>query len=190
MTQLPSFISSKLSSDFALTWTSLKYPQATDLIGAWTLSIFGIEFEDQRPVFFPFGQQASGLLIYSSCRHMSAILSHQDCPPFSIIDLEKSHQATVSDKAKAFDHYLSYGGTWEINHHDQNPPSPSFEISHYLQWSLTPHLKGTVNKRRGTLWTSNHDPSSLILHLYYHRIARSGIRRTYHLLWQKKKRTV
>ena len=190
MTQLPSFISSKLSSDSSPTWTSLKSPQTTDLIGAWTLSIFGIEFEDQRPPFFPFGQQASGLLIYSSCGHMSAILSHQDCPSFSIIDLEKSHQAPVDDKAQAFDHYLSYGGTWDFNHSAQIPPSPTFEISHYLHWSLTPHLKGTVNKRRGTLWTSNDKPNSLILHLCYHRTARSGVRRTYHLQKKKKQRTV
>ena len=187
MNHFPPFIYTYLSSYHPSVWTNLKTPDASQLIGAWTLGIFGITFSDQRPVVFPFGQQGTGLLMYSSCGLMSAILSCQDQASFAVADLEKAYQSSVEDKAKAFDRYLSYGGRWEINWEISCPNElPSFQVIHHLQWSLTPDLEGTMNRRVGTLWR-HPETNTLYLYLHYERTARSGVKRTYHLVWQKNK---
>jgi hypothetical protein len=123
--------------------------------------------------------------MYRECGLLSAILSHQNRSSFSIVDLEKAHQAPLEDKAKAFETYLSYGGKWDVDWTpNQMDQSSYFRVTHTIQWSLTPYLKGIHNQRFGMIWT-HPDTQELKLHLRYQRVAQSGTIRHYHLLWHK-----
>jgi hypothetical protein len=140
---------------------------ASDFVGAWDLGDFRITFSDDRPPVFPFGEDAVGQIIYAASGHMSAVLSRADRPALTASRLETTGSAPSSEKAAAFDSYLSYGGTWTVDGND---------IVHTVTHALSPNLVGQKNRRHVTLAGDS-------VTLSYSLVARSGVTRTYTLRW-------
>ena len=140
-----------------------------ELVGAWTLERFRIRFDDGRDDLFPFGPDATGLLMYSASGRMSAVLSRAERDTIEASRLETASRAPEADKARAFDSYLSYAGTWSIDGDD---------VVHTVTHALSPNLVGQDNRRRARL---NAD----VLTLGYRLVARSGVARDYELTWRR-----
>jgi hypothetical protein len=144
-------------------------PSPEDLHGAWHLRRFVITFDDGRAPLHPLGSDASGLLIYSPGGWMSAVLSRGDRAPLGVARLERSASAPVDAKARAFDSYLSYAGTWHLD---------GEHVVHRVTLAQTPELVGQENRRL----VRRVDGA---LTLSYRLTARSGVGRTYALSWSR-----
>ncbi len=143
--------------------------QASDLVGAWMLHEFVIEFEDGRPPIHPFGTDAKGMIIYAETGEMSAVLSRAERDDLSET-LETSGRATDSDKAVAFDSYLSYCGRYSLD---------ADVVTHHVQLALVPDIVGANQRRHARLQDG-------MLELSYNRTPQSGVQRTYRLTWTRK----
>jgi len=144
-------------------------PSPEDLHGAWHLRRFVITFDDGRAALHPLGADARGLLIYSPDGWMSAVLSRGDRGPLGVARLERSAAAPPEAKARAFDSYLSYAGTWRLD---------GEQVVHQVTLAQTPELVGQENRRVARL-----DGDGLTLS--YRLVARSGVGRTYALSWSR-----
>jgi hypothetical protein len=57
---------------------------SNDLVGAWRLESWSLEYEDGRPSEFPLGRDARGMLLYTSGGQVSATLMSTGEPPASL----------------------------------------------------------------------------------------------------------
>jgi hypothetical protein len=57
---------------------------AHDLLGAWRLKHWSLEYEDGRPAEFPLGPDARGMLIYTAGGQVSATLMNTGQPSASL----------------------------------------------------------------------------------------------------------
>lgn len=140
----------------------------SDLIGPWHLEAFTITFADGRPPLHPFGADARGQLIYTADGHMSATLCRAARPMLGG-RLETTRKASTEARADAFDGYLAYAGRWHLE---------GDTVVHTVDFALMPDLVGHENRRRARLVDG-------MLHLSYALTARSGIERTYTLIWRR-----
>ena len=163
----------------------------SDLVGAWSLETFRIFFTDEREPIFPFGKDAQGLLIYTDSGCMSAILSRKDREPLNASRLENAAKAPSQQKAAAFDSYLSYSGTFYVEHNELPDweganPDPDREhnhmirrgqVVHVVELASVPNTIGNKHVRHVTLTGDQ-------LVLRYDITPKSGITRHYELTWR------
>ena len=79
------------------------------LVGAWRLVSWEARAEGQTS--FPFGADASGLLIYTATGQMSVFLSQPNRKRFVGVEAQAG---AVAEKAAAFDSCFAYSGTFEV----------------------------------------------------------------------------
>jgi len=113
-----------------------------DLAGAWELVDFRVEFDDGREPIAPFGVNARGSLIYSTCGRMSGVLSSGERDVLSASGLEASHKAPAHEKAAAFDTYLSYAGRYSVQGN---------QVTHHVDLALVPNIVGADQVRDAAL---------------------------------------
>ena len=109
---------------------------AGDLLGAWSLVTWDIQYDDKRPVTYPYGADAQGLLLYSADGHMSVVISSARRPRLSTASVRK---APIEQKIDAFETYFSYAGRWELRED---------AIVHRLSYALNPNFIGTDQVRQ------------------------------------------
>lgn len=146
-----------------------------------------IRFSDNRPAVFPFGEDATGRLIYQADGWMSATLSRVDRAQHADVRLESAHRASLEERVAAYDSYLAYDGRWRVE------PWPALEtaqeqtapewgrrgvVTHEVVRALTPNTVGVENTRFGHLTDG-------VLTLSYSLTPRSGVRRDYELQWRR-----
>ncbi len=98
-------------------------------VGTWKLVSFELRHNDGN-VIYPFGENATGYLLYNLDGYMSVAFMRADRSPFSSPDMT---QATLEEKGKAFDETLCYCGKYTI--HDN-------QITHHIEVSLFPNWIG------------------------------------------------
>ncbi|HUG15348.1 MAG TPA: lipocalin-like domain-containing protein [Thermomicrobiales bacterium] len=114
------------------------------LLGTWRL--VSVEFiGDDGEMTYPFGPDATGLLMYSADGHMSAVLMQQGRGSFDGMAVRR-HLSDVSDAAvrAAYEGYVSYCGTWTV---DEGHGT----VTHHVTESLNPAEVGRDNVRAYTL---------------------------------------
>ncbi|MFX1344835.1 MAG: lipocalin-like domain-containing protein [Promethearchaeota archaeon] len=102
------------------------------MVGTWKLVSY--EYHDTNgKIYYPFGKDTKlhGYLIYSAERYMSVTVMSSDRTNFAIAG---PRGGTTEEKIAAFDSYLSYCGTYEIQ---QNTVIHHIEICFYPNWSGT-----------------------------------------------------
>jgi hypothetical protein len=105
-----------------------------DLVGAWAYHGWRIAYEDGR-VTEPFGEGASGLLLYTADGYMSANIMAADRESFAKLN---PREATLRERALAFDGYFSYAGRWRL---------VRGTIVHEVTVALNPSLVGSTQWR-------------------------------------------
>ena len=110
-----------------------------ELVGAWRLVSWTIEYPATGRVTQPFGATPEGLLLYSADGYMSATLQRPGRARLSHAD---PHAVSDAEKATAFAGYLHYAGTWSVA--DGN-------VIHAVEVAMNPNLIGTRQVRKVTL---------------------------------------
>ena len=113
-------------------------PAAADLVGAWAFHRWRITYEDGS-VTEPFGEGATGLLLYTADGAMSATIMAGDRAPLS---RGNPRAAPVAERAAAFDGCFGYAGRWRI---------VRGVVEHIVTVALNPALVGTVQRRHAEL---------------------------------------
>jgi len=109
---------------------------AEDLLGTWSLVTWDIQYSDQRPVTYPYGADAQGMLIYAPDQHLSVVICSAGRPRLTT---ESVRKAPVEQKVGAFETYFSYAGRWELR---------DDAIVHRLSYALNPNFIGTDQVRQ------------------------------------------
>ena len=141
------------------------------LVGTWELVDFHVTSSDGRAKRYPFGQEATGRILYAADGHMMAVLSRGavERKTGQLSSLETSHRAGADDKAAAFDSYLSYSGRWRLS---------DGQVHHEVDLALVPGVVGQIQSRVAVM----HDG---LLTLSYTRQSRRGIVHTFTLRWTR-----
>jgi hypothetical protein len=126
---------------------SRAHPTRQELIGAWRLASIEMSVAG-RPVVDPFYQADSvGIIVYDSSGWMSVQIAAPHRPAFDVPASRSSPPATGQEsslKAKAFDTYYSYFGTWDYD-------EATAVVTHHVKSSLIPAEMGLNYAQRVAL---------------------------------------
>jgi len=89
-------------------------PMATnkeDLLGTWELVRWETTYDDGRTIY-PMGEDAKGLILYTTDGYMSAVLFRSDRAPFVS---GEALTANDDEKVAGWNGYYSYGGPFEVD---------------------------------------------------------------------------
>ena len=136
--------------------------------GCWILETCTISFSDNRPERHPFQK---GMISYHPNGYMQACLSVHPPIKLSTNDLEKGFALSIDEKARCFDQFLSYAGTYTV---DQQC------VFHHVQQSLNPSIVGQTLKREYRLQQHR-------LSLSYTYVVRPSLSCQYSLHWLRMK---
>ena len=141
-------------------------PTAADLLGAWRLLSWTIDYPASGRITQPFGEDAIGLLMYTEDGHVSATLARRERGRFSTAVVPR---APTVEKATAFDGYMHYAGRFHVE---------AGVVHHRVELALNMDLVGTVQVREAAL-----DGDRLALSAE-EALADGGTRR-HRLLWRR-----
>lgn len=112
---------------------------AAQIIGAWELVQWRIAYGDGRAPSYPFGTQASGLLLYTADGFMSAGISRS---ARSALGGGSARHVDPATKCSAFDSYFHYQGRYSIE---------CGRVVHTVTQALNPDFVGTRQVREARL---------------------------------------
>ena len=143
------------------------------LLGAWHLRRWDISYSDGRAPTYPYGTDATGLIVYSSDGWMNACIARGSRLRLSS---DSARHAPEAQRLAAFESYFSYAGPYALREHQGRP-----QVVHTVTLSLNPNFVGTHQVRdlhfdadgRLTLSASDSVPGS-------------AVRRHHRLLWQRR----
>lgn len=116
--------------------TDVREQPVPEFTGTWTLVSWTAELPNGE-VVHPFGEEATGLLVYGRSGRMSVQIMRADRPRFGTVD---PMSGSAEEKQIAYDGYLAYWGTYEARRKDGT-------VIHVLQGSLFPDWVGTEQGR-------------------------------------------
>lgn len=82
------------------------------LIGTWKLLSFELINKTSDKIFYPYGKNPIGTLIFSVDNFMTVTIMADNRENLSV---ESIQMATEQEKIKTIESYLSYSGTWRID---------------------------------------------------------------------------
>ena len=138
------------------------------LVGGWEMVRWEIAYGDGRPPSYPFGPDATGIIVYAPNGMMNASISRRERKPLSS---ESTRTAPVEERLAAFESFFSYGGRYRIE--------GDFVI-HFVTQALNPNFVGTEQRRKmefaadGTLTLSATD-----------HVPRTTVARHHRLIWKR-----
>ncbi len=125
------------------------------LLGVWKLVRWDITYGDGRPATYPYGPDATGLILYTHDGAMSACIARAGRRAMSSASVRSAPEA---ERLAAFESYFQYAGTYEIQ-----PREGGQQVVHRVSHSLNPNFVGSEQVRRmdfgadGTLTLSASD---------------------------------
>lgn len=140
---------------------------ARALPGAWELVRWEISYSDGRPPTFPYGEQATGLLLYTADGHMSAGISRAARPRFGTAS---TRQVPPEQKCAAFDSHFHYQGRYRV---------ADGCVVHEVTEALNPDFPGSAQVRKAEL-----DGDSLLLSAE-DLLPGTRVARTHRLSWRR-----
>lgn len=103
-----------------------------EFIGAWKLLSFE-EVQTDGSLYYPYGQDAVGLLLYDATGKMAVQIMKRDRPDFSSSDFNNN---SLDDIKSVVNSFTAFFGTYEINYAEKT-------IIHHVEGHL---LQGSVGK--------------------------------------------
>lgn len=110
------------------------------LIGVWSLQCYETK-NSEGVVIHPFGDDATGFIMYHPDGYMSAQLMKQGRHAYASGDI---HVGTLEELAEAAIGYMAYSGPFEINEATQT-------VTHHMDVSMNPTWLGQAQPRIGTI---------------------------------------
>ncbi len=143
------------------------------LLGAWQLVRWEITYGDGRAPSLPYGEHASGLLVYTGDGFMSACIAAAGRARLSSASVRSAPQA---ERLAAFESYFQYAGGYALRGDDAG----RLQVVHSVSHSLNPNFVGSEQVRdiafddEGRLTLSASD-----------RVPNSAVERHHRLVWQR-----
>ncbi|MGX7091543.1 lipocalin-like domain-containing protein [Hutsoniella sourekii] len=109
------------------------------LIGTWRLVSYQTEEDGQ--IVYPFGEDATGFIMYNPDGYMSAQLQKQGRPAYESGDI---HTGSQEEMAAAAHGYLAYSGRFEVD-------EAKNQVTHYMDVSMNPTWQGQSQPRIGQI---------------------------------------
>ncbi len=103
---------------------------AKDLLGAWHLVSWSLVYADGRPPEYPLGADATGILMYTSDGHVSALLMRKTRPAQA--------PANPAEAAAAYADSFAYSGRYTVR---------DGAAYHAIEVSTNPALVGVTSTR-------------------------------------------
>ncbi len=137
-----------------------------DLVGTWQLESWSVGYSDREEYTSPFGEDPTGLLMYTADDWMSASIGRSDR---QTLPEDISFRKIPEEKlARAYLSYFHYAGRYRVVEGD---------IIHYVTQSLNPNFVGTEQLRHAEL-----DGHTLVLS---GRDTADGVVRLHSLVWHR-----
>jgi hypothetical protein len=146
--------------------------QVNPLLGTWHLRRWQIAYDDQRPASYPFGPDASGMILYSADGWMSACIAKAARARMSS---ESVRSAPVGERLAAFESYFQYAGRYWLEE-----VAGGLQVVHEVTHTLNPNFLGTRQVRQVDL----SEPGVLILSAS-DVVPGSSLARHHQLIWQR-----
>ena len=109
------------------------------LLGTWHLVRWEITYGDGRKPTLPYGDKATGLILYTDDNNMSACIARGGRPKLSS---ESVRSAPEAERLSAFETYFQYAGPYAI----RGEPGRR-QVVHTVMQSLNPNFVGTQQVR-------------------------------------------
>jgi hypothetical protein len=109
------------------------------LLGTWHLVRWDITYGDGRKPTLPFGDKATGLIVYTHDGTMSGCIARAGRPPLSS---ESMRSAPEAERLSAFETFFQYAGPYAIRTHEGRQ-----QVVHTVTHSLNPNFVGTQQIR-------------------------------------------
>jgi len=109
------------------------------LLGSWRLQRWDISYSDGRAPTYPYGADATGLIVYSGDGWMNACIARGQRPRLSS---DSVRHAPEAQRLAAFESYFSYAGRYTLREHHGQP-----QVVHAVTMSLNPNFVGTQQVR-------------------------------------------
>jgi len=112
------------------------------LLGTWHLVRWDITYGDGREPTLPYGNQATGMIVYTQDGFMSACIARG---ARSKLSSSSVRSAPVDERLVAFESYFQYAGPYDIK-----GPVGQQQVTHHVTHSLNPNFVGTQQIRKMT----------------------------------------
>ncbi len=109
------------------------------LLGSWQLQRWEISYSDARAPTYPYGIDATGLIVYSADGWMNACIARGQRARLSS---DSVRHAPEAQRLAAFESYFSYAGPYTLREHQGQP-----QVVHTVTMSLNPNFVGTQQVR-------------------------------------------
>ena len=117
------------------------------LIGAWTLISCRVE-QEGAPPYYPVGEDAKGIIMYTPDGYMSADLMRVGRSKFKAGDMKN---ATQEELAEAIKGYITYSGRYDIvSVKGEGGKEAKVMLRHHMDVALFPNWEDDTQER---LWT-------------------------------------
>lgn len=136
-------------------------------IGTWKL-VSWESSDTEGNISYPFGKEIIGYIMYGADGFMSVVIANKNRAKFVAKDF---FAGTLTEKANAYETYLSYCGTYSVKDN---------EITHSSEINLYPNWSGVPQKRFFKFYDNRLELSTIPLLI-------DGKEQTQHLVWEKVK---
>jgi hypothetical protein len=150
---------------------------ANPLLGTWHLVRWDITYGDGRAPSLPYGEQATGMIMYTTDGHMNACIARGGRRPLSS---ESVRSAPESERLAAFESYFQYAGPYRIRTEGGRQ-----QVVHTVTHALNPNFVGTQQVR-------NMDITEDMLQLTLSAsdtVPGTGVARHHRLVWSRQPQT-
>lgn len=112
---------------------------AQDLLGVWHLVRWEITYDDGRATTYPFGPDATGLILYTRDGGMAACIARANRPRLSSDSVRSAPEA---ERLAAFESFFQYAGRFEVREHQGRA-----QVVHHVSHALNPNFVGSQQVR-------------------------------------------
>ncbi len=109
------------------------------LLGSWHLLRWEITYGDGRPTTLPYGEAATGLIVYAADGWMNACIARGGRPPLSSASVRT---APEGERLAAFESYFAYAGAYMLRERDGRT-----QVVHRVTHALNPNFVGSEQVR-------------------------------------------
>ena len=142
------------------------------LLGTWQLVRWDITYGDGRPPSLPYGDQATGLIVYTGDGFMSACIAAGGRMPMSSASVRS---APAAERLASFESYFQYAGRYEMRQGTEG-----LQVVHRVSHSLNPNFVGSEQVRNVTF-----DADGVLTLSASDTVPNSAVARHHRLMWKR-----
>ena len=142
------------------------------LLGSWQLVRWAITYGDGRPPSLPYGDQATGLIVYTGDGFMSACIAAGGRMPMSSASVRS---APVAERLASFESYFQYAGRYEMRQGTEG-----LQVVHRVSHSLNPNFVGSEQVRNVAF-----DADGVLTLSASDTVPNSAVARHHRLMWKR-----